>query len=52
MAAMYWFPELHWGFVALQKTYSFTTYAVQFKLMDDFLDSIGAQGEAYDIRGT
>jgi CubicO group peptidase (beta-lactamase class C family) len=51
MAAMYWFPELEWGFVALQNNYSFAIDAVQFKLMDDFLDSIGAQGSPYDIRG-
>jgi hypothetical protein len=49
MAVMYWFPELHWGFVALQNSYSFATYV---KLMDDFLGSIGAQDGAYDIRGT
>ena len=50
MAAIYWFPELEWGFVALQNSYSFAVNAVQFKLMDDFLDSVGAQGSAYDIR--
>jgi hypothetical protein len=51
MAAMYWFAELHWGFVALQNRYSFASYMIQSKLMADFLDSFGAQGEAYDTRG-
>ena len=50
MAAMYWFSELEWGFVALQNSYSFAMNVVQFKLMDDFLDGIGAQGSPYDIR--
>ena len=51
MGAMYWLPDLEWGFVAFQNAWSFATYAVQFRLMDEFLDSIGAPGKAFDLKG-
>ena len=50
MAEIRWLPELEWRFVALQNSYSYATYAVLFRLMDEFLGSVGAQGEGFAMR--
>lgn len=49
MAQILWMPELDWGFVALQNSYSLATYIVQFKLIDDFLDLLGIPGQRIDM---